>query len=369
MDAAAYEAAGLYDPDAPDAADRLELLEHLEARGVSVPQMVAALERGSLHAALTDLQIRPGQVMTAEEVAAEVGVPVPLLRRITLAAGVNLGDDDYRESDLETFGLFAGGAGMFGEESTLQFTRAVGSSMARIADAALAMFLVSVEGPLVKEGAGAMPLAVASEEAVAALDVIPSLMSGLFRLHVQAAISRQRIANRSTEDPTLFRLAIGFVDIVGFTPYAQDAATDELASLVESFEGRANDIVAESGGRVVKHIGDEVMFVDADPARACDIALRLVEGLSADGAVLPHAGVGFGPLVARGGDYYGSVVNLASRIADLAVPGEVLVTEAVQTASGLSADALAFEPAGRRMLKGFGDPIPLWSVTRSRPAP
>ena len=79
---------------------------------------------------------------------------------------------------------------------------------------------------------------------------------------------------------------------------------------------------------------------------------------------------GFGPLVARGGDYYGSVVNLASRIADLAVPGEVLVTEAVErTAVGVATWPFVFEPAGRRMLKGFAEPIPLWSVTRSRPAP
>ena len=94
----------------------------------------------------TDL--RPGRALSAEAVAAEIGIPVELLRRITLAAGVLLGDDDYREGDVDTFSLFAGGAGMFGEEPTLQFTRAVGSSMARVADAAISLFLVNVEGPL-----------------------------------------------------------------------------------------------------------------------------------------------------------------------------------------------------------------------------
>lgn len=369
MDVAAYEAAGLYDPDAPEAADRLALLEHLEAQGVSLAQMVAAHEIGSLHAAVTDLRIRPGRVATVQEIAAQAEIPVELLRRITLAAGVMLADADYRDSDLDTFRLFAGSAGMFGEEATLQFTRAVGSSMARIADAALSLFLVNVEGPLVKEGGGAMPLAEASEEAVALLDVIPALMGGLFRLHIQAAVNRQRIANRSTEDPAMFRLAVGFVDLVGFTPYAQDVTSDELAGFVETFEARANDVVAERGGRVVKHIGDEVMFVEADPTTACDIALRLVESFGSEVGVSPHAGLGFGPLVARGGDYYGSVVNLASRIADLAVPGEVLVTEAVEHAAAGRDCPFAFEPAGRRMLKGFGEPIPLWSVTRSRPAP
>jgi adenylate cyclase len=364
-DAAEFQAAGLYDPGVPEAADRLKLLEHLHAAGVTIPQMVSALEQGSLHAALTDMLIRPGRAMTAVEVSAETGISVELLHRITLAAGVPIRDDGYRESDLDIFRLFGSGSGMFGEELILQFTRAVGSSMARIADAALSMFIVN---PLLEQGAGSMPLAEASEEAVALLDVIPQLMAGLFRLHVQAAIARQRIANRSTENPSLFRLAVGFVDLVGFTPYAESAEPDDLSELVALFEGRANDVVAQHGGRVVKHIGDEVMFVDPNPVVACDVALHLVETFSADTGVTPHAGVGFGAVVARGGDYYGSVVNLASRVADLAVPGEVLVTEAVETVA-VEQDALAFEPAGRRMLKGFAEPIPLWSVRRSRPTP
>jgi adenylate cyclase len=366
MELAEYQAAGLYDPDAPDAADRLALLEHLEAAGVSIPQMLDSLEKGSLHAALTDTLIRPGRAMSADEVSQQVGISVDLLHRITLAAGVPITEHGYRESDLDIFRLFGSGSGLFGEELVLQFTRAVGSSMARIADAALSMFLVNVEGPLVQEGKGATPLAEASEEAVALLDVVPSLMAGLFRLHVQAAIGRQRIANRSTENPSLFRLAVGFVDLVGFTPYTESAAPDELSEMVATFEGRANDIVAQHGGRVVKHIGDEVMFIDADAAVACDVALHLVEDFGADAGVAPHAGIGFGAVVARGGDYYGSVVNVASRIADLAVPGEVLVTEPVQSFGGVHG-ALEFDPAGRRMLKGFAEPIPLWSVTRSRP--
>jgi adenylate cyclase len=167
----------------------------------------------------------------------------------------------------------------------------------------------------------------------------------------------------------MFRLAVGFVDLVGFTPYVQDAEAEELAGFVESFEAQANDVVASRGGRVVKHIGDEVMFVEADPVTACDIALRLVDSFGSEAGVMPHAGVGFGPLVARGGDYYGSVVNVASRIADIAVPGEVLATEALERAAAGADSGMSFEPAGRRMLKGFGEPIPLWSVRRSHPAP
>ena len=110
--------------------------------------------------------------------------------------------------------------------------------MARVADAAISLFLVNVEGPLVQQGggrddAGARPRTRRSTRSTS----IPSLMAGLFRLHMQAAIDRQRIANNSATNPGLFRLAVGFVDLVGFTPYAQDVASDELARVRRELRG------------------------------------------------------------------------------------------------------------------------------------
>ena len=64
-------------------------------------------------------------------------------------------------------------------------------------------------------------------------------------------------------------------------------------------------------------------------------------------------------MIARHGDYYGKVVNLASRLADLAIPGEVLVD--ADTAAAAS-DAFVFDPAGHRLLKGFDDPIEVFSL-------
>ena len=192
---------------------------------------------------------------------------------------------------------------LFGEGPVLQFTRVMGSSLARIADAALLLFLVNVEGPLRQEGAGDLPLAHAAETATESLQMIPAVMDGLFRLHMQAAITRQRVANDSKQYPGAFLLAVGFVDLVGFTPFSHDLALADLADFVDEFESRANEVVVTRGGRVVKHIGDEVMFITTDPSAACEIALKLVESFAADGRVLPHAGVSFGPVVARGGDF------------------------------------------------------------------
>jgi adenylate cyclase len=157
-------------------------------------------------------------------------------------------------------------------------------------------------------------------------------------------------------------MTVGFVDLVGFTTLSGRMAPRELADTIERFEETAHDVVTARGCRLVKLIGDEVMFVALDATAACDAALALVEKFRGDATVTPRGALATGELVIRGGDYYGPVVNLASRVAELAVPNELLVTEAV--AAHTQSIAFRFEPAGKRMLKGFDQPVALLSVER-----
>jgi adenylate cyclase len=134
---------------------------------------------------------------------------------------------------------------------------------------------------------------------------------------------------------------------------------------VDQFEGSAYDIVTSHGGRVVKLIGDEVMFVVLEPQEACEIALALVDRFAEGGAkVTPRGGLAVGEILTRGGDYYGPVVNLASRIAELAVPNEILVSEEVRARVERTPTPLKFDAAGRRMLKGFDEPVELFALRR-----
>jgi adenylate cyclase len=112
----------------------------------------------------------------------------------------------------------------------------------------------------------------------------------------------------------------------------------------------------------VKFIGDEVMFVTADAGAACDIALALVERFAGDDTVNPRGAVAGGEVLLRGGDYYGPIVNLAARLAEQAVPNELLVTP--ELAERARRPDLRFEPAGKRMLKGFDRPVTLMTVER-----
>src|SRR5262245_50178396 len=368
MDPAEYEARGLYDPAAPNAADRLALLDWLAEQGATIDQMVDAHKRAHLTGLAGDLALRPGPRMTPSEFADKAGLTVEDVRRLALTIGrpvEDLEDPAFTRDDVEGYRMFALGAAVFGEEAILRFTRVVGASLARIADAAVALFMSDVETPLTRVDAGDLALAKANLDAISALSALPPGMEVMLRVHMEKAIERNRRGRTESSSPVTVVIAIGFVDLVGFTPLSQQMLVDELGAVVDDFEAVAHDTVASHGGQVVKLIGDEVMFVAIDAISASEIALELVERFGEEGRVTPRGGVAFGEVLTRGGDYYGPVVNLASRIGDLAVPNEILVTNEVRARSERALAPLRFDAAGRRMLKGFDEPIELFAIRRA----
>jgi adenylate cyclase len=265
--------------------------------------------------------------------------------------------------DVDLLAMLALAISFFGEPATLEFSRVLGSSLGRVAETAISIFLANVERPIKVERRGELALAQANLEACRALDMIPPAMDVLFREHVEEAIRRFRVSRSGTSFDAV-HLAIGFVDLVGFTPLSQEIDAGTLARLVDDFEAAAFDLIAEHDGRVVKLIGDEVMFATVSSAAACEVALGLAETYAGEGTVAPRGAVAVGDVLARAGDYYGPVVNLASRAAALAVPNEVLTTREVRDETLAGPGSLAFEPAGRRILKGFADPVELFTVQR-----
>jgi adenylate cyclase len=367
VDAAEFEARGLYDPNAPNASDRLELLNWLADQGVTIEQMVEAHERLHLTGIAGDVALRPGPRLTPAELAEQAGISVDDVQRLTLAIGRPVTDPGQRAftpEDVEAFGMFRAAAQLFGEEPLLQFLRVVGSSLGRIADAAVSVFLADVETPLTQADAGELALAKANLEAVEVAKLLPGLMDVVFRALMESAIERNRTARAEAGSLVTVFMAVGFVDLVGFTPLAQRMPVADLRTVVDQFEGPALDTVAAHGGRVVKLIGDEVMFVSLDAVSASEIALALVEHFGEDASVTPRGGLALGEILTRGGDYYGPVVNIASRIAELAVPNEILVTYELRERAEKSAAPLAFDPAGRRLLKGFDEPVELFALRR-----
>jgi adenylate cyclase len=114
-------------------------------------------------------------------------------------------------------------------------------------------------------------------------------MGTIFAHHMRDAIDRQRAAQTEVPERSLFRLAVGFVDLVGFTPLSQHARPTQLLELIGTFEARAFEVASAHAGRIVKHIGDEVMFVALDAADACAIAQSLAHAYT-DG-IEPRGGI------------------------------------------------------------------------------
>jgi class 3 adenylate cyclase len=363
----ALEAAGLYDPASPKAAERLALIEWLVTRGADLGYILDAVRRGStLTGVAGDMTLRsPESTLTLPEVAALAGMPADRIEFLRRAVGLPPAYPDDRQfsaTDATAFAAFEQAGQLFGEAAALEFMRVVGASLSRVAEAAVSLFLVSVEGPIVASGQSEVALAEANVAVMSSFETIPPVMSALLRAHLETAIRRLRGA-REGRSVNLVRMTVGFVDLVGFTGLSRKLGADELAELVSQFEGTATDVITARNGRLVKVIGDEVMFVARDTAAACDIALTLIERFAGNASVAPRGGLAAGSLLARAGDYFGPTVNLASRIAELAVPREVLATEEIvaQTRS----TALRFEPAGKRLLKGFDEPVTLYALVRA----
>ncbi len=361
------EAAGLYDPRSASAPERLELLGYLGDAGVTLEEMISCDAEGRLAASAGDRLLRRGQPrLTLAEVAEVSGIPEERIRSMWRASGFPDPPPDARPfwpEDAETFRLFEAGAEFINPEAIGQFTRVIGTSLARIADATVALFLTNVELPLVTGESREMDLAQASREGIEKVDTLPLAFDTLFRHHVEAAI-RRALSSWERVRPTAVH-CLGFVDLVGSTPLTEGLDHHGISTLVGEFEQVATDLVTAEGGRIVKAIGDEVMYYTVDPVATCEIALDLVEHAeSHDRLSSARAGLNVGPVVWQDGDCYGPVVNVASRLVELASPGEVLGTEAIAEAVGGSG-RFRLVPLGARRLRGVSAPVSVFAVERA----
>jgi adenylate cyclase len=157
--------------------------------------------------------------------------------------------------------------------------------------------------------------------------------------------------------------SIVFVDLSGFTRLTREHGDESAVHAATSLQRRADEAARRYGGRLVKLLGDGAMLRLTDATAGVDAALDLVEVMSGEGALSSHAGVHAGPVIERDLDVFGQTVNLASRIADVAGPGEVLASEEVAEAAGEA--TFGFERIEDAELKGLPGPVALFRVTRT----
>ncbi len=143
-------------------------------------------------------------------------------------------------------------------------------------------------------------------------------------------------------------LAVGFADLVSFTQVSRELDEQGLAELVENFESITSDVVAAHGARVVKTLGDEVLFTAPTAETAARVALELVDAIRDEGREV-RVGLSYGPVLPIMGDVFGTTVNLAARLTAIAHPCTVLVdpgvAEAIEGRPGIAAQRIRRRPA------------------------
>jgi adenylate cyclase len=268
---------------------------------------------------------------TRAEVSERAGVDIEHARTLWRALGfvdVEDGKVAFTDRDVEALRTVQSmvDMGILDRGQQLAVTRAMGQALSRLAEwqvATITDAMSSGPGPLTTE-----------EVTVAARELVP-VMEGLigyvWRRHLAATTAR--VLATGPGELAAKPMTVGFADLVGFTTLTRHVDEDALAELVDRFEAIAYDVITAAGGRVVKTVGDEVMFTADNAAVGAEIALELADRISAD-PDLPdlRVGVACGAVVSRLGDVYGEPVNLASRLTSIARPGSVLADREFATA-------------------------------------
>jgi class 3 adenylate cyclase len=351
VDLDALAAAGIRDPHG-----RRGLLEYLDSLGFTAEEMVEAERRGRLFALAGDAVARSGPPTHSLRSAAEaIREPLSTVEQMWAALGLTVADADQvalSDEDVEALRTIAQLASGIGIDASLGVLRVLGSAMARLAEA---------ESSAIRSGVPAIQMNYTDDELTTAqawagvagfVPRIGRLIDVVHRQHIESARMYFEDVLRDTS-PTVYA-GVGFVDLSGFTSLTQALTPAELSGLLNGFSATVSEVVHSDGGRVVKFIGDAVMWVSPSAEQLTKAACDLVDHPKArDAGLQVRAGLAYGPMLAMDGDYFGNPVNLAARLVAAAEPGQILISgELLDGLVGRSAT-----PTEPLVLRGFADPV------------
>jgi adenylate cyclase len=358
-------------------ARRARLYRGLEGAGLPLDAMVEALERRELSFAFLDHPVydRFSQLSSRSfrEVSAEEAVPIELLVVVRESIGFAQPDPDdrMREDELGVVPIIKLQLSRGFDPSVIdRWLRVYGDALRRITETEADWWRTQIQVPGLESGLSETEmLALAAEVGEAVAPLTEQALLAIYRANqdhiwtanlideVESALERAGLRSRMTTTP-----AICFLDITGYTRLTEehgDEAAAELATRLTPLVQRSSE---RHGGKVVKWLGDGVMFHFRDPEGGVLAALDMIDAISGAGLPPTHVGLHAGPVVFQDGDYFGRTVNVAARIAEHAEPGQLLVSQEVVNAVDL--DGVSFTGIGSVVLKGVSEAMPLHSAGR-----
>ena len=298
------------------------------------------------------------RIFTAAQLAEETGVDLEQARRLWRALGFpeHGSATAFTRGDAEALSTLVGivDSGLIDFDLAIHLTRAVGQTMARLSDWEVSALLTRVLD-LARQQSGDDDdrLAIGLKMIQEFSEPFESLLVYVWKRHLGAAVARMEALGAREEDMHTSRLTVGFADIVQFTALSNELSEQRIGDLVELFEARCADVVTVQGGRVIKSIGDSVLFVHHDPIAAYEIAEGIITVVGRDSR-MPDVRVGLasGLVVLRLGDVFGPPVNMAARLTGVARRNRVIVDAA--TAELLPSDQFETRRLPGRPVRGFG---------------
>ena len=373
------EALGLLVPDGDGSFSTsdvhvVRLMAAFEEAGISLEDVARGVASGELSFPLGLFLPEPvSRSMTYESLAADLGRPPELVRRLSGELGLPpSADDRVRAEDAEMLSLVLTRLDLADEDELSRFARLYGGTVQRLVGSGLQFF-----DQTVRQRVATYDLPneerdrIVYQKAAAFTQLVAGIVPWLQRRHREHSVleyivsvtegfmEERGITPRQPRQPP----AIAFLDLTGYSALAEERGDEAAAELAAGLASVVQEAARTQGCRPVKWLGDGVMFHFSDSGRAIRSALDLVELTERAISVPARIGINAGAVIAQEGDYFGRTVNIAARIADYARPREVLVSEDARRSASVA--DVEFELIGDVPLKGVSSAVRLHKVTRA----
>ncbi len=360
MDFEALQAAGI-----ANTRERAGLIEYLAGLGFTADEMVEAERRGRLFGLAGDALLWSGPpIHTLRTAADAIGAALRDVEYGWAMLGLTVADPDtpaLSEADVDSLATWMAMRKQMGTDAADGFLRVLGATVARLAEAISSM--IRTGQPKLWLGHTGDELTTAQVYGTVA-EFVPRVGAMIDAVHRHHLVSTRTFIEGVVQGPSAGLVCgVGFADLSGFTALTQRLTPAELSAMLTEFGATVSDVVHADGGRVVKFIGDAVMWVSSNPERLAKAALDLVDHPRAREAGLQvRAGLGYGEILAMNGDYFGNAVNLAARLVAAASPGQILAAPQVHDQLP-DWPSIAQDPL---TLKGFDEPVIAYELGRGR---
>lgn len=352
--------------DSDLSAEDQEIADALVDLGVGRDEAVVAVRTGRVPLVIAQQRRREKARYTLGELAERSGVPADIIREMHVAMGLPM-RERFSRSDL----LWARNTRRFLDvmsvDALIRSARVRGSALSAVARADLATIRDELLLPMRQAGADDLTMAVALAESAEALeDIARQALLHSYELQLDLHLDGELVAMAARSEREEVDIAVGFLDVEGYTALSARIDPAGLDAVIEAFERRVLEVTSRLAGvSPVKYLGDAVMLVSADPCQLADAMLTLTEPVEGLAEAPLRGGMAFGPVLVREGDYFGSPVNLAARLTDQARAWKVLADDDLEDVLSEQFEVRVVRPV---RIRGLGTRRPLAVLGRRETA-